>query len=110
MIPQQGDLLFGEDRFILICLILVIIVYILHICSLRSKMVNTKLKISSDVIVDSPRKIRRTTSQGHGLHSYLPSSDGDTLNSPILKRNISYGHFLYFDEKKITKGDDYMHI
>lgn len=110
MIPQLGDLLFGEDRFILICLILVILVYILHICSLRSKMVSTKVKISSEAIVDSPRKIRRTISQNHGLHSYLPSSDGNTVNSPILKRNITYGHFLYFDEKKISRGDDYMYI
>lgn len=105
MIPQ-----IREDKYILICLSIVFIVFILHICSLRSKMVNTKYKISSQAIIDNPRKIQRTTSQNNGLHTYLPSSDGNSVNSPILKRNITYGHFLYFDEKRISKGDDYMYL
>jgi|LauGreDrversion4_2_1035121.scaffolds.fasta_scaffold182727_2 hypothetical protein len=72
-------------------------------------MVN-KVKLSSETIVESPRKIRRTISQDHGLHRHLPNSDGNVLNSVNLKRNITYGHFLYFDEKRISKGDDYIYI
>ncbi len=69
-----------------------------------------KLKISSETIVESPLKMRRTISQDHGLHRHLLNSDGNIVNQPQLKRNITYGHFLYFDEKKISKGDDYMYI
>ncbi len=104
-----GDLLFGEDRLFLFCLSIVFLVFILHICSLQTKMKN-KLKISSETIVESPLKMRRTISQDHGLHRHLLNSDGNIVNQPQLKRNITYGHFLYFDEKKISKGDDYMYI
>jgi hypothetical protein len=72
-------------------------------------MVN-KAKLSSETIVESPRKLRRTISQDNGLNRHLPSSEGNQLNSTQLKRNITYGHFLYFDEKRISKGDDYMYI